>query len=103
MKLTITPKAHEWFKEEVQVQPGSGVRFYGKVYGKTAVHEGFSMGMSVDTPDDAFIETKIDDITYFIEQTDDWFFKGYDLTVDYDPQKDEPIYEFTKNEEDLKQ
>lgn len=34
---------------------------------------------------------------FFIDKVDDWFFKGYDLTVDYDPSLDEPTYRFTES------
>jgi uncharacterized protein YneR len=69
MKLTITPKAQEWFKREIELGDGQGIKFYGKVYGKTQVHDGF-------------------------EEADEWFFKGYDLVVDYDTVLDEPKYDF---------
>ncbi|MEI5989614.1 HesB/YadR/YfhF family protein [Enterococcus crotali] len=103
MKLTITPRAQEWFKNEVGVTSDSGIRFYGKIYGKTDVHDGFSIAMSVEAPDQPLVKEVIDGITYFIEETDDWFFKGYDLLVDYDEEKDEPKYKFAENKEDLKQ
>ncbi|MPM44453.1 hypothetical protein SDC9_91131 [bioreactor metagenome] len=35
---------------------------------------------------------------FFIEEADEWFFKGYDLVVDYDAKKDEPAYHFEKND-----
>lgn len=103
MKLTITPPAQKWFEEEVGVTSDSGIRFYGKIYGKTDVHDGFSIAMSVEAPDQPLVKEEIDGITYFIEETDDWFFKGYDLLVDYDEEKDEPKYKFAENKEDLKQ
>ena len=31
---------------------------------------------------------------FFIEEADEWFFKGYDLLVDYDPNLEEPTYHF---------
>ncbi|MBO0472974.1 hypothetical protein IGL98_000809 [Enterococcus sp. DIV0840] len=103
MKLTITPHAQQWFKDEVGVTSDNGIRFYGKIYGKTDVHEGFSIAMSVEAPDQPLVKEEIDGITYFIEETDDWFFKGYDLFVDYDEETDEPKYKFAENKEDLKQ
>lgn len=94
MKLTIMPKAQEWFKRELELAEGQGIKFYGKVYGKTQVHEGFSVGMSVDTPESPLTEAIIGDQLFFIEEADEWFFKGYDLVVDYDQELDEPKYEF---------
>ncbi|MFV0559136.1 MAG: HesB/YadR/YfhF family protein [Enterococcus sp.] len=94
MKLSITPQAQNWFKEEIALSDGFGIRFFGKVYGKTDVHDGFSIGMSVAQPENIFKEVTLNGITFFIEETDDWFFKGYDLVVDYDPELDEPSYHF---------
>ena len=97
MKLTITPKALEWFKHEIDLDKGMGIRFFGKVYGKTQVHDGFSIGMSVDRPEHPLVEETVDGLLFFVEETDDWFFKGYDLNVDYNEKLDEPKYEFIEN------
>lgn len=96
MKLTITPKAQEWFKREIELGDNQGIKFYGKVYGKTQVHDGFSVGMSVDTVDSPLVKTIIDDQLFYIEEADEWFFKGYDLVVDYNAELDEPMYEFNQ-------
>ncbi|MGF2159025.1 HesB/YadR/YfhF family protein [Enterococcus avium] len=96
MKLTITPKAQEWFKREIELSDGQGIKFYGKVYGKTQVHDGFSVGMSVDTPETTLIEENTNGMMFFVEEADEWFFKGYDLVVDYDTELNEPKYEFNQ-------
>lgn len=96
MNLTITSKAQAWFKQELELAEGQGIKFYGKVYGKTQVHDGFSVGMAVDTPESPLVEEKDNGILYFVEEADEWFFKGYDLVVDYDAELDEPKYEFVK-------
>lgn len=96
MKLTITPKAQEWFKRELELAKGQGIKFYGKVYGKTQVHDGFSVGMSVDIPESPLIEENANGMMFFVEEADEWFFKGYDLVVDYDAELDEPKYEFNQ-------
>lgn len=48
MKIEITDSASKWFQEEMGLGAGNGVRFYGKVYGKTPVHEGFSLALTRD-------------------------------------------------------
>ena len=95
MKLTITPKAQEWFKREIELSNGQGIKFYGKVYGKTQVHDGFSVGMSVDTPETPLIEENTNGMMFFVEEADEWFFKGYDLVVDYDEKLEEPKYDLS--------
>ncbi|MFD2728815.1 HesB/YadR/YfhF family protein [Enterococcus camelliae] len=97
MQLTITPQALEWFQKEIQLEPGMGIKFYGKVYGKTQVHDGFSVGLSVDRPDKPLVETTVSGILFFIEETDEWFFKRYDLVVDYNSKLDEPTYVFEES------
>lgn len=90
MKIEITDSAKEWFENEVGLEKGNGVRFMGKVYGKTEVHEGFSVGMEVTQPVDVLVKTTINDVTYFIDKNDEWFFNGYDLQVSFDKKRDEP-------------
>jgi uncharacterized protein YneR len=94
MELTVTDNAQKWFKEEVAPPENLGIRFFGKVYGSTEVHEGFSIGMTVEKPEHPLIEQKINGIEFFIDEADEWFFKGFHLTVDYDPKLDEPVYHF---------
>jgi uncharacterized protein YneR len=50
--------------------------------------------MSVDTIDSPLVKTTIGDQLFYIEEADEWFFKGYDLVVDYDTVLDEPKYDF---------
>lgn len=96
MKITIKPEALSWFKKELEIPEGQGVRFFGKVYGKTDVHDGFSVGMNVDSSDQPIAETTAEGILFFADEADEWFFKGYDLIVAYDDQLKEPKYEFTE-------
>ncbi|ALV20875.1 MULTISPECIES: HesB/YadR/YfhF family protein [Carnobacterium] len=94
MKIELTQNAIDWFEDEVGLMPGGGVRFLGKVYGKTDIHEGFSVGMDIAQPGDVLAQEKINGITYFIDKNDEWFFSGHDLQVDFDKKADEPIYKF---------
>ena len=94
MELTISPKVHAWFKKEIILNPGQGIRFFGKVYGKTEVHDGFSIGMSVEQPEHPMKQVVLNNKLFFIEEADDWFFKDYDLVVDYDASLNEPTYHF---------
>lgn len=53
--------------------------------------------MSVDKPERPIVEQTIDGLLFFIDEADEWFFKGYDLTVDYDETLDEPKYDFSED------
>ncbi|KFN90603.1 hypothetical protein TMU3MR103_1421 [Tetragenococcus muriaticus 3MR10-3] len=64
MELTIKPEALDWFKREITLEPGMGIRFFGKAYGSTQVHDGFSIGMSVDSPEKPMVEKDFDVILF---------------------------------------
>ncbi len=95
MKLTITPAAQKYFKEEMALDHGAHVGFHSRVYGKTAVHEGFSVGLTVESPNgDILAEEYQDGIHYYISESDEWFFHGYDFEVDFSPEQENFIYNF---------
>ncbi|UQS82559.1 iron-sulfur cluster biosynthesis protein [Bombilactobacillus folatiphilus] len=94
MKFTISPQAQTWYRENLDLRPGDGLHFYGKVYGKTNVHDGFSLAFLIEKPRNPYYELQIDDISYFFTDNDVWFFKYYDLQIDYDAKSDSPIYTF---------
>lgn len=101
MKITLSNRAIEWFETQFPLNEGEAVRFFGKTYGKTEVHEGFSVGLEFDDPkesDDILASTEINNRTYFVNKQDDWFFGGYNLSIDIDNQFNEPSYHFESQE-----
>lgn len=52
--------------------------------------------MSADRPENPLFEETVDGILFFAEESDDWFFKGLEMTVDYDEKLNEPKYLFTE-------
>jgi len=94
MKIVITNQALQWFSDEMEVQPGDTIRFYARYGGSNPFHEGFSLGMSKDEPLNPSVLTKHNDVTFFIEEDDVWFFNNHDLYVDFDQETDELIYEY---------
>lgn len=98
MKIKVSEKALNWFRKELTIEENMGIRFYGKVYGSTNVHEGFSVGMSLDFPEHPVYQEIIGGLLFFIEETDEWFFEGYLLNVDYDEHLDEPSYTFAEDQ-----
>lgn len=100
MKITLSEEAAKWFENEFPLHSGEAVRFFGKTYGKTEVHDGFSLGLEFDQPTDEeniLASTEINNRTYFINTEDEWFFRGYDLFIDIDDQYNEPSYHFNSN------
>ncbi|CZQ95227.1 Hypothetical protein Tpal_1859 [Trichococcus palustris] len=94
MKIEVSEQAQKWFEDELGIPEGKGVRFLGKVYGNSQIHEGFSIGIDVDEPILPIGKAEYNGILYFIEDADDWFFSGYDLQVVFDEKQNEPAYNF---------
>jgi len=67
MQLTIDKRAQAWFEEEMGVSKERGVRFLGKVYGCSPIHEGFSLAVEVDAPSNPYVSVVENGITYFVE------------------------------------
>ncbi len=99
MHLVISPKSQHWFKEELGVEKGDAIRFFGKYGGKTDVHTGFSTGIEISKPEKPLVQVENEGIIYFIEESDEWFFGGYDLAVNFDEQHEEPSYAYAKSAE----
>ncbi len=105
MEIKLTEKATSWFETNFPLDEGEAVRFFGKTYGQTEVHEGFSMGIQLDNPgnhDDVLSIIEINGRSYFTTSEDAWFFQNYNLEVDISSQYNEPSYHFisTNPEED---
>ena len=62
-------------------------------------HEGFSTGMSRhDQPVHPLVDQVVDGVHYYIEESENWFFEGLDVQVDYDKSIDGPVYYYTPND-----
>lgn len=95
MNIHITDEATQWYEQELDIQSGDAVRFfvrYGGIDGRIA---GFSLGLSVESPDNIYASVSKNGITFFIEETDAWYFDQVDLNVQFDKNLEEPqfIYE----------
>lgn len=96
MQLTITDQASKWFQSEMGLVPGNGVRFYGKTYGATNVHKGFSVAMARDDmPNNPVILIEKDGVNYYVNERDEWLFSDYHLTVNVNDDEVGPEYNFS--------
>lgn len=90
MYLTITPGAARWYREEMELEPGDKLKFFGKVYGKL---NGFSFGIALMDPQEEMVASQeIDGIIYYVDRGDEWFFNSDDLLIDLDPDTQEPRF-----------
>lgn len=101
MKITLSDQAVSWFENEFPLHEGEAIRFFGKTYGTTEVHDGFSVGVKLENPkttENILALTELNQRTYFISAEDEWFFHGYDLIIKMDETFKEPSYHFQANE-----
>lgn len=101
MEITLTAAARQFFRQEMLLKEGDAVRFTSKVYGKTQVHEGFSVAISVEEPGKVIAAYEADGILYYIDDTDEWFFHGYNFAVDFNESDEAFVYYFTADEEKI--
>ena len=94
MEIRLSEKALTWFKQEMEVEKGDFIRFYARYGGSSPFHEGFSLGMTREQPHEIGIETVVEDIHFYIEKSDEWFFNEHHLVVDVDNSSDELRYSY---------
>lgn len=92
--ITVSQKARLWFEEEMGIGNGRGVRFMSKVYGCSPIHDSFSLAIEVNTPSNPYTITIENNIPYYIETGDEWFFENYDLHINFNDKLNEPEYEY---------
>ncbi|WP_414045264.1 HesB/YadR/YfhF family protein [Macrococcus equi] len=97
MNIYISDRALQWFKDEVDLKSGDSVKFFAKIYGASKIQESHSLAFTVDPDSDkAVAKTEADGITFFVNENDEWFFKDYDLYIEYDEKLQEVAYDYKK-------
>ncbi|MGM9922759.1 MAG: HesB/YadR/YfhF family protein [Bacillus sp. (in: firmicutes)] len=92
MKINISDEAAKWYEQELNLQKGDNVRFFARYGGESTIHSGFSLGIELEDPIAIGASVKKNDIQYFIEENDLWYFNQHDLYVGYNAKQDEPEY-----------
>lgn len=93
MNLTVTEEIAKWYKEELSIQSPAFIRFFPR-YGFGGHIPGFSIGINHDTPEDIHVSTKVENITFYIESEDAWYFDGIHLNVAFNEKMQEPQYSY---------
>ena len=96
MKTTIDNHSIDWFKEEFTIGAGQGIHLFGKVYGKTTIHDGFSVGIELAPLANVRDQFEQDGLTLFTEKQDEWFFADHDLAIKFNDSLQEPEYFFAE-------
>lgn len=96
MKIIISDAAKLWFQTEMDVETGQAIRFFARYGGSSPLHDSFSLGMTIDQPEEPVLQTTIDGVLYYIEERDQWFLDGHDLYVSVNEKLNELKYEYKK-------
>lgn len=94
MNINLTEQALLWFKEEMEADSGDYIKFFARYGGSSPLHEGFSLGITKEQPDEAAVERVIDGIHFYIEERDVWFFDQHDFHVDLDEKRNELSFQY---------
>lgn len=94
MNLKVSKDAASWYKSEMSLKSGDKIRFFVRYGGHSTLQKGFSLGVEKELPIDIGAQTIVDDITFFIEEKDLWYFEGHDLLIKYNQYLDEPEFEY---------
>lgn len=107
MEFKISDAAFDFFKT-IETKDGEGVRIKGKQVfddvtdDDTNVHDGFTVAIEPATPKEPIVEAEKDGVLVFGEKEDEWFLSRYNLEIDFDKEKEEPIYTFNPTQEEQK-
>lgn len=96
MRMNITNDAATWYKTELELDleaEQSYIRFFPR-YGHGGHIPGFSMGINHDKPKKAYISTVVEDITFFIESDDAWYFEDINLNITLNEDRNEPEFNY---------
>lgn len=90
--MSITKPAAKWFIEELHLTEGEAVRFFARYGGFGGVHKGFSLALEKNTPNNPGAEVTDEGITFFVEDSDLWYFDNKDFHIKYSRKFDEIEY-----------
>lgn len=94
MNIHLSEQAIHWFEEEMEVATGDYVKFFARYGGYSPLHEGFSIGITKEEPDELAVENIVNGVHYYIEERDLWFFDGHDLHIDADSSTEELSFDY---------
>ena len=81
----------------MDLEAGDQVRFFVRSGGCADVSHSFSIGVTLEDNAHPFSLEKVDNITFYIAQADQWFFEGKELNVKYQRKNNEVVYHLNEN------
>ena len=81
LNIVLSDEANHWFKDEMEVESGEAIRFFARYGGSSPLHDGFSLGVTKEEPDELAVKTEHDGVIYYIESRDKWYFDEHDFML----------------------
>lgn len=96
MDIIISDEAVNWFNTEYDINEKTMIRFFVRYGGFGGNIPAFSLGVNLETPNEMHAATTVDNITFYVEESDEWYFEGKDLIISMNETLAEPKYEYKK-------
>lgn len=94
MEIIITEEAVRWYKDELELSDPSYIRFHVRYGGIGGNIPGFSLGISLEEPSQIHTSIEVDFITFYIEDSDAWYFDDKNLNISFNEKMNEPQFAY---------
>lgn len=94
MDIIISDAAVNWFKTEYDINEKTEIRFFVRYGGFGGNIPAFSLGVNLEAPHKTHAETTVDNITFYVEESDEWYFEDKDLMISLNEELVEPKFEY---------
>lgn len=95
MDISISKVAAKWYKDEFSIEGQGYIQFFARYGGVGGLIPGFSLGMQLNTPQEIYASTTVQDITFFVEQKDAWYFSDNHLKIQLNHKLNEPEFVYS--------
>ncbi|UOQ42950.1 HesB/YadR/YfhF family protein [Halobacillus salinarum] len=99
MNLTLTEQAANWYEKELDLPKDASLRFYVRYGGSGGLQPGFSLAIKRQTPENPIAEENINEVTYFVEEEDSWYFDDQSIIVELNEAWEEPEFKYEENKD----
>src|SRR5699024_1390014 len=93
MNIHVTKDAASWYKKAYDIYTAS-LRFFVRYGGFGGNVSGFSLGVLLEEPLNTHTSIKVNDILFFVTESDVWYFEDKVLHISYDEENNEPHFAY---------
>lgn len=97
MKIVVSERAAKWYQDEELTSSGF-IRFYPR-YGFGGHIPGFALAVSSEKPENIHASTEVNQITFYVDEKDAWYFHNVDLEITWNESLAEPTFQFIQHQE----